>query len=205
MRTELAAITRELYAAGLLTGVGGNVSARAGASDLWITPKQVFKGALTPDALVRMGLDGEPIGGGPHAPSSERRFHAAILRGRPDVNAVVHGHAVHATALVLAGLRVRPITTEAAFLGDVPVLRYYSPGSRELAEAVREAFSSGERRAVLLQNHGFITVGSTLRAAANLAQILEHTAQMLVLCRSVGRDPPELDATAVAEVRRAYG
>lgn len=203
---ELAAITRELYARGALTSIGGNVSARVapGAREAWITPKQVFKGGLTASMLVKIDLEGEPVGAGPYVPSSERRFHAAILRARPDVNAVVHGHAVHATALALAKLPVRPITTEAAFLGEVPVLPYFSPGSRELADAVEKAYAPGVST-VLLENHGFIAAAASLRTAANLAGILEHTAEILLLCHGVGRAPEALDARAVAEIRKAYG
>ena len=73
-----------MYAHGLITSTGGNVSVRIpGKDELWITPNSSFKGALRADMLVRVDLEGNPIGDCPYAPSSERMLHCAMYRNKP--------------------------------------------------------------------------------------------------------------------------
>lgn len=200
VRAELAQVTQELFAAGLLTATGGNVSARIpGADEAWITPSQLHKGSLAPEAMVRITLDGNALDPGAAAPSRERLLHGAVYRARPDVAAVVHAHATYATVLGLTGLAFTPITAEAAFFGDIPRVPFIMPGSAELATAIRDALGDGS--AVLLQNHGLVVAGSGLRRAANAADIIEHVAQLLWSCHAAGLPPQPLPAAALATLR----
>ena len=85
--------------------LAGNVSARVpdAPAEAWITPRGLFKGSLSPAAMVRMDARGERCAGD-GTPSSESKIHAALLAARPDVTAVVHCHAPKATTLVNADL-----------------------------------------------------------------------------------------------------
>jgi autoinducer 2 (AI-2) kinase len=203
VRHELIAIVNELYSAGLVTATGGNVSARAEAPDeAWITPSRLFKGDLRPEILVRIGMDARPLDPGARSPSSEALMHAAVFAARPEVNAVIHCHAPQATILVDADLPFLPISTEAAFFAKIGRIPFVMPGTRELADAVVRAL--GEGWAVLMRNHGLLVAGRSLRRAADMAEIIERTSQVILGCHAVGREPPVLPDETVAMLAR-YG
>ena len=200
-RVVLIQVVNELYAQQLITATGGNVSVRVpGRDELWITPSQLFKGDLRPELMVRIDLEGRPQDEGARAPSSERMIHCAIYRARPDAQAVIHAHAPHATILANADLPFLPISTEAAFFGNIPRVPFIMPGTDALAKAVGEAIA-GEW-AVLLRNHGLIVAGRSLRRAADSVEIVERTAEVILGCYAVGREPPTLPEEDVRTLRR---
>jgi autoinducer 2 (AI-2) kinase len=201
VRHELVAVVNELYTTRLVTATGGNASVRAERPDeVWITPSRLFKGDLRPEVLVRIDLDGRPLEAGGRSPSSEALMHTAVLRARPEANAVIHCHAPFATILVNAGLPFLPISTEAAFFRDIGRIPFLMPGTRELADAVVAALAGGW--AVLMQNHGLLVAGRTLRRAADMAEIIERTAEVIVGCQMVGREPPVLPEETVRMLAR---
>jgi autoinducer 2 (AI-2) kinase len=197
VRREILAVVHELYASGLVTATGGNVSARVpGKDEIWITPSQAFKGELTADMLVRIDLDGRPLDPGAPAPSSERLMHCAAYRARPDAQAVIHAHAPHATILVNAGLPFLPVSTEAAFFGDVPRIPFVMPGTQELADAVGAALAHGW--AVFMQNHGLLVAGRSLRRAADMVEVIDRSCEVILGCHQAGRPPSVLPPDVVA-------
>jgi ribulose-5-phosphate 4-epimerase/fuculose-1-phosphate aldolase len=197
IRRELCAIIEELFTAQLITATGGNVSARIPeASDqAWITPSQLFKGALSPEILVRIGMDGRALDPESRVPSSEALMHTAVFRAKPEAQAVIHCHATHATILVNAGLPFLPVSAEAAFFQNMGRIPFAMPGTRELADAVVEALGDGW--AVLLQNHGLLVAGRSLRRAANMAEIIERASQVILGCYAVGKEPTVLPEETV--------
>ncbi len=202
IREELIQVVNELYEAELITATGGNVSARVPGTDneVWITPGQLFKGDLRHEILVRIDLDGRPLDPGSLSPSSERLMHCAVYRARPEAQAVVHAHAAHATILANAGLPFLPISTEAAFFGNIPRVPFIMPGTEELAKVVGEA--ARDSWAVLLQNHGLLVGGRTLRRAADMVEIIERSAEIILGCHAVGKEPPTLPEELVLALRR---
>ncbi len=200
-REELVAVVRELYAQGVITATGGNVSMRIPDRDeLWITPSQLFKGDLRPEILVRIDLEGQPLDAAAHSPSSERLMHCAVYQARKDARAVVHAHAPHATILANAGLPFLPISTEAAFFGEIPRVPFIMPGTSALADAIRDAVR--ESWAVLMVNHGLLVAGRSLRRAADMVEIVERSAQLILGCHAVGRTPPTLPDDVVRTLRK---
>jgi ribulose-5-phosphate 4-epimerase/fuculose-1-phosphate aldolase len=202
VRDEMCAIIDELYRHNLMTPTGGNVSARTrdNPNHAWITPKGLFKGQLTPDVMVRVDADGSPVHPSGGEPSSEVRIHTAILRARPDIQAVVHCHAPKATILVNAGLPFLPISTESAFLAHLGRIPFIMPGTEELATALVAALGQGW--GVLMQNHGLIVGARSLRRAADITHIIERTAEVILGCYAVGREPPVLPADVVQALSR---
>ena len=202
IRRELVAVMEELYQSGVITATGGNISVRAPDSEkeLWITPSRLFKGDLSAQVMVRINLDGESLTSGARSPSSEWCMHTRILQAKPQANAVIHAHAPNATILANCGLPFLPISTEAAFFGDIPRVPFLMPGTPELADAVAAAMS--DEWAVLMVNHGIIVAGRTLRRAADMVDIIERSAEVILGCHAVGVEPPVLPPDAVAYFRK---
>ncbi len=200
LRQELLQVVNELYATNLITATGGNVSVRVpGADQVLITPSQLFKGDLRPDVMVHIAMDGKALDPDAMSPSSEWQMHCAVYRARPDVEAIIHAHAPQATILGMSGLPFLPISTEAAFLGDLPRVPFIMPGTKDLARVVVEAL--GDEAAVLLLNHGTLVAGSDLRRAANMVEVVECTAEAILGCYAVGKEPPTLPEDEVTTLR----
>jgi autoinducer 2 (AI-2) kinase len=200
IRDEVVRTVEEMYRHGLITSTGGNASVRIpGKDEVWITPNSSFKGALRPDMLVRVDLEGNPMGDSPYAPSSERMLHCAVYRNSPNVGAVIHSHAPKATILGLAGLPFLPISTEAAFIGEIPRVPFIMPGTVELADAVGAA--AKDAPAVIMQNHGLIVGGRNLRHAIDMTLIIEQTADKLIACHMLGKTPPVLPDEIVTTLK----
>lgn len=108
LRRDIIRIAQEMDHLGFAPSKSGNVSARA-PHGLLITPSALPYAQTKPADLVLLDLDGKVLAG-KQPPSSEWRFHAAIYRARPEVNAIVHTHSPRATALSCAGAACRLFT-----------------------------------------------------------------------------------------------
>jgi len=207
IRHQLIDVVNEFYATGLITATGGNVSARSDVpGEVWITPSQLYKGDLRPEILVRIGMDGRAIDADARSPSSEALMHTAVLEAKPEAQAVIHCHAPNATVLVNSGLPFLAISTEAAFLSNIGRVPFVMPGTRELADAVVAALGDGW--AVLMQNHGLLVAGRSLRRAADMAEIVERSAEVILGCLAVGKEPsvlPPGDRRDAGENGRSHG
>jgi autoinducer 2 (AI-2) kinase len=202
VREDMVTIVQELYASQVITATGGNVSARVPGRDneVWITPSRLFKGDLSAQLMVKINLDGESVTPGARSPSSEWCMHTRILARKAQANAVIHAHAPNATILANTGLPFLPISTEAAFFGNIPRVPFLMPGTPELADAVADAMA--DEWAVLMINHGLIVAGRNLRRAADMVEIIERTAEVILGCYAVGREPPVLPKQAVDYFRK---
>ena len=122
--------------------------------------------------------------------SSEIGMHLLIYRLRPDVNAVVHAHPITATGFAAAGMALdKPLVSEVVIgLGSIPLARYGTPGTPELAEAL-EPFVP-EYDAILMANHGVVTYGDSLYGAYMKMETVEHFAQISLVTHILGRQEP---------------
>ncbi|MFD7438593.1 class II aldolase/adducin family protein [Streptomyces sp. NPDC059861] len=170
---ELVATARRTVSEGLVVGTSGNVSVRVGDTVL-VTPSGVPYDRLTPDDVTAVDLDGRQVRG-TLVPTSELPMHLAVYR-TTDAHAVVHTHAVHATAVSTLVPELPVIHYMAGALGGpVRVAPYATYGTDELAENMLRALAG--RSGCLLQNHGTVTHGTTL------AQAYDRTAQLEWMCR----------------------
>jgi L-ribulose-5-phosphate 4-epimerase len=193
LRQEIIEVGRRLIAEGLVTGTAGNISARIPDSPYFlVTPSGMDYQNFRPEDLCRVNLETEVVEGA-KKPSIETWLHGTILRRRPDVGAVVHTHSFYASA-VASTRRALPCILDAMALnigGEVPCAEYAIPGSPELAQQAADALGSGN--AVLIANHGVVTVGPTLAKALSRAEMAEKAAHTVIAAASfapvVGIDP----------------
>jgi L-fuculose-phosphate aldolase len=204
IRAAIVETCRRMTALGLNHGTAGNASVRVGER-LLITPSGVDYDRLTPEAIVSVAFDGSFEGTA--QPSSEWRLHAALLRARPDVRAIVHTHSPHATAVACLREAI-PAFHYLVGLGGratIPCAEYATYGTAELAANAVAVLREG--KTCLLANHGALALGATLRQALALAASIETMATQYVLARQTGT-PVLLDddemARAIAKLS-TYG
>jgi len=205
LREEIIATCRRLAAAGLNQGTSGNISVRldpAAGGGCLLTPTSLDYAAMTPADLVHLGADGTATGS--RRPSSERPFHQAILAARPDVTAVIHTHSTHATAVSCLRRPIPPLHYLVALFGgsDIRCAEYATFGTAELSAHIVGALAG--RRAVLLANHGLITVGHSLDHAFALVVEAEQLARLYLATLATGVPPVLLDEAEIARVARSF-
>ena len=214
LRAAVIAAALGMNAAGINVNKSGNVSARCtrgAVAGCVITPSGVPYARLSPADLVFLPLrdDGasDEHAQGPHAPSSEWRFHHDIYWARPEFGAIVHTHSPHATALACLGEGIPAFHYMVAAAGgaDIRCAPYATFGTQALSDHALAALDG--RKACLLAHHGVIACGADLEAALALAIEVENLARTYGEVRKLGA-PRLLDAAEmerVIEKFRDYG
>ncbi|MEM0006069.1 MAG: class II aldolase/adducin family protein [Ignisphaera sp.] len=204
IKNDICKVMKNLFSRGLVSALGGNVSARIpNSKEFWITPSGIYKGELVPDDLIKLDLDGNIVDGFGR-PSIEWPIHAAIYRVRQDVNAVVHAHNPVTLGLALAGIGLKPITVEAVMvLRRIEIVPFAFPGTDQLAKLVAEKAALGSR-ALILQNHGIIAMGANLYEAEAVAETLEEVAMAQFVSMALGREPPVIPEREVELYYKLY-
>ncbi len=200
LREQAVQAIRKLDALGLNRGSTGNLSlrcARGGVEGMLITPTGMGADDLRAQDMVWVGFDGTVQGD--WLPSSEWHFHQAILRRRADLQAVVHTHSVHATALACLERELPPFHYMVAVAGTdtIPCTPYHTFGSQALSEAVAQGLS--DRNACLLAHHGLVAAGATLAQALKVAIEIESLCEVYLKALAVA-EPTRLTTAQMAEV-----
>ena len=174
-----------MYAKGLVEGTAGNVSGRVGDGTFCLTPSSLGYESMREGDLVLVDAAGDVVAGDGH-PSSEKALHLACYRQWAEVGGVVHCHPVYASMFAVARQAIPAAIEEVVIYigGDVEVCDYHLTGSDELGEAVAAAL--GERSAVLMANHGLVTVGRHPADALHAALVVERTAHIVWGARLLG-------------------
>ena len=190
-----------LFNRGLTHGSTGNISVRLDDGGWLMTPTGSSLGTLDPARLARLDASGRHVDG--DAPTKEAFLHTTMYAERPASGAVVHLHSTYSVAVsCLDGISehdcLPPITAYYAMrIGRLPLVPYYPPGDKALAEAVGKL--AGAHHAVLLANHGPVVAGSSLAAATDAIEELEETARLFLLLE--GRPLRLLTDAQVAALR----
>ena len=184
LREMICRVGGLMYQKGYVDGSAGNISARLDADRVLLTPSGSALGFLTLDDLIIVDLDGERVDQPTAAnaklrPTSESPMHLECYRQRADVQGVVHGHPPTAVALTLAGFDFAQciIPETVVLLGLIPTAPYSSPSSQENRAAISGLI--GEHDAIMLSNHGSLTVAASLWEAYLKLECLEHSATIL--------------------------
>lgn len=203
VRSRLAAALRMFHELDFDEGAAGHLSVRDPVDPelFWINPDGVPFELLTAGDLVLSDRGGNVIDGGDGAPSpSAWRLHAAVYAACPDVNSAMHAHPVATKAWAAVGRLLDPINQEVCiFYGCHTVFEEYDGPFSGGDEAGKVAAAIGPGNiAVVLANHGLLTVGHTVGSAAYRFMIFDRSVRVQILAEQAGT--PKLISDEVASV-----
>ena len=180
---EIIRVGKEAYRKGLVVGWGGNLSVRVSPEKFLITAHTTALGFMRQKDFLIMDLK-EKVVQGEGQPSTETKLHTAIYQDT-EAGAVVHLHPPYANVLAIAGIKLKPMTFESSlFLGsNIPIISQDSPSVTRL-EGVIEALELSN--IIIIKRHGTVAVGGNIWEAFFLTEILEETAMMTYLSKSLG-------------------
>ena len=187
LRLAILECGRICYDRHLTTANDGNISVRVGDDRVLITPSGISKGRMEADDLLLVDLAGNVISSkAGRKPSSETPMHLEVYKQRRDARAVIHAHPIFATTLTVAGFEFpNDVLPEVLLtLGDVPVTAYATPSSHEDADAIRPFIQN--HNALLLFQHGSLTVGKDLDEALINLERVEHVAEVFWRAQTLG-------------------
>ncbi len=184
---ELIEACHKVYQKGFVSAYDGNLSVRLDDSKILITPSAKCKGELEERELLEIDLDGNLIAGDGKI-STEVKIHLIAYKNRADINSVIHCHPVYATAFSAIGEGLlRPIFPEVILsLGKVPLCKYGTPSTEDLPNSMLPFIDYAW--ALLLENHGAVTFGKTIKGAYFRMEKLEHAAHTIYVARTLGRE-----------------
>ena len=196
VRDDVAALHAQLTRYNLVIWTGGNISGRVPGADLFvIKPSGVEYDDLRADNMILCTLDGAVVPGSPgseRSPSSDTAAHAYVYRHMSHVNGVVHTHSTYATAWAARGEPIPCVITGQAdeFGGDIPIGPFAIIGDESIGEGIVATLAGHRSRAVLMQNHGVFTIGSSPRDAVKAAVMAEDVARTVHIARQLGETIP---------------
>jgi ribulose-5-phosphate 4-epimerase/fuculose-1-phosphate aldolase len=205
-KERLAAAFRLFSKFGFEEGVAGHITARdPGDPELfWVNPFAVSFGFISASDLICVDSQGEVVEG--HRPVNRAAFaiHSQVHAARPDVMAAAHSHSVYGKSWSSLGRTLDPITQDAcAFYGDHGLFDDYTGVVVDTEEGKRIGAALGPSKAVILRNHGLLTVGHTVDEAAWWFITMERSCQAQLMAEAAGtpvlirNDMAELTATQV--------
>ncbi|MFP3903864.1 MAG: class II aldolase/adducin family protein [Armatimonadota bacterium] len=205
LREDICEAGRRLWQRGMVASNEGNISARLDEERIICTPTGVSKGFMDPAEMALVAMDGEVLCD--VEPSSEVGLHLAAYDERPDVRAVVHAHPPTATGYAIAGQLppVNILSETATVFRHVPIAPYATPGTEDVAEAVRPLLADAD--AILMKNHGAVTVAVDLWEAYYRMEVLENFTRTALVAHLLGGAeaiPPD-DLEILHEIRRQMG
>jgi L-ribulose-5-phosphate 4-epimerase len=201
LRAEVLEKAKQMVIDGLAYESGGNISAIDADTDLIaITPSAIEYRKMKVEDITVIDKEGNVVDGR-YKPTSETPLHTIFYRERTDVGAVIHTHAPYASVFAVIDEPVPMVVTEAALCigGPVEVAPYRRPGTEELSKIALEVMGDGV--AILLAQHGLITVGPNLGDAYSTTLATEISARLVITARAIGVSPAHLDPDEVSILR----
>lgn len=181
-KKKLVEICHKVYERGFVAAYDGNISCRTSDNTVLITRSGVCKGEVKEKDIVEIDYNGNLLKGKSKI-STEHKIHLYAYQKRNDVNAVVHCHPVYSTAFALLGkgLVEHYLPEVLLTLGKVPLCKYATPSTNQLPASLEPHINYSW--AMLLENHGAVTLGKTLDDAYYKMEKLEQAAKIIFLAK----------------------
>lgn len=195
--SELEKYAKKLVSNGLVVGAGGNLSVREG-QDIYISPSGYDLQDIKSSDWVRVNIESGKVYSSLR-PSSEIYMHLECYRKNERIKAVLHAHPTYTVAVSSSGMDIPPMFPDfPAMLKKIAYIDYIIPTTQILADAIAKKVK--ENQAVIMRNHGVLTVGSTMKEAFTYMQLIEEAAKVFSIARMVG-EPNILTAKECEELR----
>lgn len=188
LKSDLLKVCRWVGIREWCPGTSGNVSVlNPDRGEVYIKGSGASMMDVKPEDILTLDLEGNILQG-EGRPSKEVNFHLGIYKARGDVKAVLHTHSPFATAYAAAGKEIPQVTATAQLiLKRIPLMEYALPGSLELAGYVIEGFRDPTVQALLLKNHGVVTIGDTVYRTYHINEWVEEAAKAAFLSSIIKR------------------
>jgi len=145
-------------------------------------------------SLIRVNHTGEVVEGDYHVNEAAFAIHSQVHAARPDVVGAAHTHSTYGRALSALGATLEPITQDVtAFYNDHALFDDYTGVVQDVEEGKRIAHALGDNKAVILRNHGLLTVGQTVDSAVWWFITMERSCQVQLVAKAAG-DVVHIDA-----------
>jgi ribulose-5-phosphate 4-epimerase/fuculose-1-phosphate aldolase len=204
---RLAATMRLFAGLGFEEGAGGHVTARdpIQPDQFWVNPFGYPFGLIKVSDLLLVDAGGQVVAGQGRINPAGYAIHSQIHAARPDVIAAAHAHSVYGRAWSALRRPLDPLTQDAcAFFEDHAVFDDYTGVVLEQDEGSRIASALGDRKAVILANHGLLTVGHSVQEAAWWFISMDRCCQVQLLAEAAGRPRP-IEAASARVARSQIG
>ena len=188
-KERLAAAFRLFGKFGFEEGVAGHITARDPEfpDRFWVNPFAVSFSHIRVSDLICVDAEGEVVEGTKPVNRAAFAIHSQVHAARPDVVAAAHSHSVHGKAFSSLGRLLDPITQDVcAFYEDHGLFDDYTGVVIDTEEGKRIAAALGDHKAVILRNHGLLTVGHTVDEAAWWFITMERSCQAQLLADAAG-------------------
>jgi L-fuculose-phosphate aldolase len=195
---KVVSICHKIYQKGYVSAYDGNVSLITSNNTVLFTRSGVCKGDVTKEDILEFDMSGSLLKGEGRI-TTEFKLHLFAYSRRSDVNAVVHCHPIHATAISLIGegLNEHYFPEVILTLGKVPLCKYGTPSTNDLPLSLEPYIDHSW--AYLLQNHGALTLGKDLDDAYYKMEKLEHNAETIYKAKTLG-SPKALSRSDINEL-----
>ena len=201
-KERLAAGFRLFAKFGFEEGVAGHITARdpIEPDTFWVNPFGVPFAHVNVSSLIRVNHTGEVVEGNYHVNEAAFCIHSQIHQARPDVMAAAHSHSTYGRAMSALGATLEPITQDVtAFYDDHSLFDDYSGVVTDIEEGKRIAVALGENKAVILRNHGLLTVGTSVDSCVFWFITMERSCQVQLAAKAAGQvvhiDPDQAKKT----------
>ena len=184
-RKQVIHYLRKMLTTKLTVGTGGNISIHNPEKNLLaVSPTSMDYFEMEPEDVIVTTMDGEIVEG-KRKPTSELSFHVALQNLREDIHAVVHSHPMYSATIACMNWEIPAVHYLVGFSGyKVPLAKYATYGTKELADNIIAAI--GDNNAVLIANHGLLSVGNTIQSAYTVTEQIELVAQLYYQTKSLG-------------------
>jgi ribulose-5-phosphate 4-epimerase/fuculose-1-phosphate aldolase len=189
-KQRLAASFRLFSRFGFDEGVAGHITARdpERLDHFWVNPFGVHFGHIRVSDLILVNDKGEVVEGDYAVNAAAFAIHSQVHAARPDVVAAAHAHSIYGKSWSALGRKLDPITQDVcAFYEDHSLFDDYTGVVLDLEEGKRLAHSLGDSKAVILRNHGLLTVGQSVDEAAWWFITMERSCQAQLLAEAAGK------------------
>jgi ribulose-5-phosphate 4-epimerase/fuculose-1-phosphate aldolase len=206
-KQELAAAFRIFGKLGFSEGVAGHITARDPEfpDTFWVNPFGMSFNQIKVSDLIRVDHEGNLLHGKRPVNRAAFCIHAEVHKARPDAVAAAHAHSLHGKAFSALGIPLAPLTQDAcAFFEDQGLYADYRGVVNDSEEGRRIGEALGSAKAVILKNHGLLTVGQSVAAAAWWFITMERSCQAQLLAMAAGT-PHEIDRETAKQVRAQIG